>query len=415
MKERVSKMTRYEVKKVFAKTSSKIAVMLLLFVMGITCFFALDITYVDENGSIREGLAAVSGLKAAQKEWAGCLDEEKIRKVIAENRRIQNTPEALAQDITQKEIVYSWGQGIKEIRNLLNCAYAKGLREYDYYLADSLTEEDAADFYRNRTRLLREWLEGEAKDQFTDEEKEYLIGQYGRMDTPLYYDYMEGWQQLFKFAPTVVMLTMLILGYLVAGIFSNEFAWRSDAVLFSSFYGRNKAVTSKIKAGFCVVTAVYSAVFTIYTGIVLLYLGTDGWNLPIQSSWISWKCFYNITNLQKYLFIIGGGYVGCLFLSFLSMLVSVKTRSAVPAVMVPVLVIFIPSFIANIGSPFVNKIIGLLPDQLLQAGEALNYFNLYSVGGRITGELPVILILYTILTIVILPVLYQTYRRMQIG
>jgi hypothetical protein len=38
--------------------------------------------------------------------------------------------------------------------------------------ADSLTEEDAADFYRNRTRLLREWLEGEAKDQFTDEEKE---------------------------------------------------------------------------------------------------------------------------------------------------------------------------------------------------------------------------------------------------
>lgn len=129
MKERVSKMTRYEVKKVFAKTSSKIAVMLLLFVMGITCFFALDITYVDENGSTREGLAAVSGLKAAQKEWAGCLDEEKIRKVIAENRRIQNTPEALAQDITQKEIAYSWGQGIKEIRNLLNCAYAKGLRE----------------------------------------------------------------------------------------------------------------------------------------------------------------------------------------------------------------------------------------------------------------------------------------------
>ncbi|MEH2947614.1 hypothetical protein [Sporofaciens sp. JLR.KK001] len=52
---------------------------------------------------------------------------------------------------------------------------------------------------------------------------------------------------------------------------------------------------------------------------------------------------------------------------------------------------------------------------MLQAGEALNYFNLYSVGGRITGELPVILILYTILTIVILPVQYQTYRRMQIG
>lgn len=408
-------MTRYEVKKVFSKTSSKIAVMLLLLAVGITCFFALDISYVDENGNSKSGPAAVSGLKAAQKEWAGYLGEEKIRKVIAENRRIRNTPEALAQNITQNEIAYSWGQGIKEIRSLLNCAYAKELREYDYYLADSLTEEDAADFYGNRTRLLREWLEGEAKDQFTDEEKEYLINQYDLLDTPLYYDYMAGWQQLFEFAPTVVILIMLILGFLVAGIFSNEFAWKSDAVFFSSFYGRNRAVLSKVKVGFYIVTAVYFVIFLIYTGIVLLYLGADGWNLPIQSSWVSWKCFYNITNLQKYLIIGGGGYVGCLFISFLSMLVSARTKSAVLAVMTPVLVIFIPSFISNIGSPVVNKIIGLLPDQLLQAGEALSYFNLYSFGGTVTGELPVIFILYTALTAVILPVLYQTYRHLQIS
>ncbi|HBA68289.1 MAG TPA: ABC transporter permease, partial [Lachnospiraceae bacterium] len=180
-------------------------------------------------------------------------------------------------------------------------------------------------------------------------------------------------------------------------------------------YGRNKGTASKIRAGLLIVTAIYFVVFLLYTGIVLLYLGADGSRLSIQASWTSWKCFYNITNLQKYFLIGIGGYVGCLFISFLSMLVSAKTKSSVLAVMVPVILIFIPSFISNINSPAINKIIGLLPDQLLQTGNALDYFNLYSIGGVIVGEVPVIIILYAVLTIAILPVLYHTYRHLQIG
>lgn len=407
-------MMRYEVKKVFAKTGSKIALVLLFIVMGITCFFAMDVSYVDGEGISRSGPAAVSKLRAARKEWAGYLDEEKIREVIAENRRIQSTPEALSQNVDERNIAYGWKQGINDIRDLLNCSYATGFREHDYYRADSLTEDEAASFYENRIKLLREWLGSEAKDQYSGEEKAYLIRQYEKMETPLYYDYMTGWQQLFELSQTIIMLTMLILGYLVAGIFSNEFTWKADAVFFSSVHGRNKAVSSKIRAGFWIVTAVYFASFLLYTGIVLGYLGADGWNLPVQANWTAWKCFYNITNWQKYLFIAIGGYVGCLFISFLTMLISAKTRSTVLAVMTPVVLIFIPSFISNIDSPVVNKIIGLLPDQLLQIQMALGYFNLYSVGGMVVGEAPVILVLYTVLTIIIFPVLYQTYRRLQI-
>lgn len=389
--------------------------MLLLIVISITCFFALDVSYVDENGDSQNGLTAVLALKAAQKEWAGCLDEERIQKAIAENQRIQKSPEALSQNITENNIAYSWGQGIMEIRNLLNCAYAEAFREYDYYRADSLSQDDAKDFYNNRTKLLKEWLANEAQYQYSSREKEYLIHQYENLDTPFCIDYMAGWQQLFEFAPTIVMLIMLILGYLVSGVFSNEFTWKSDAVFFSSVYGRNKAVSAKIKAGFCIVTMIYFATFLVYTGIVLLYLGTDGWNLPIQSSWTSWKSFYNITNLQKFFLIAFGGYIGCLFISFLSMLVSAKTRSSVLAVMIPFILIFIPSFIANINSPFVNKVIGLLPDQLLQIGNALKYFNLYSIGGNVIGEVPLIIKLYAILTVIILPILYQEYRHIQIN
>ncbi len=407
-------MTKYELKKIFSRTGSRVALVLLAVFMGLTCYFAAGVGWVDGNGDEHKGMVAVSELRKAQKEWAGYLDEEMIRKVIAENRRIRESPEAQSEIIRERDIAFSWQQGIEEIRDLLNHSYAVGFRDYDYYQANSLTEDDAVMFYENRTRLLKEWLAGEAKDQFSDKEKEYLIRRYESIQTPFYCDYVTGWKQLFEYAPTIVMLIMLVLGYLVAGIFSNEFTWRSDAVFYTSVYGRDRAVLAKIKAGLLVVTLVYFAAFMLYTVILLCYYGMDGWNLMVQAAG-SWKCFYHITVWQKYLLILIGGYIGCMFISFLSMLVSAKTKSSVLAVMVLVVLIFIPSFLENINSPVINKIIGLLPDQLLQTGAALNYFNLYPLGKNVVGEVPIIMTVYAVLTVVLLPLIYQEYRHKEIS
>lgn len=408
-------MTRYEIKKVFSKTSSKIALLVLLVILGITCFFATGVSYVDENGDTQTGPSAVARLRAAQKEWAGWLDEEKISKVIAENRRIQESPEALSNNVREKEIAYSREQGIMGIRDLLNSSYARGFREFDYYRADSLTVEDAPYFYSNRVALLKEWLEAdETKYMFNDAEREYLISQYESISTPFYYDYNKGWSQLFEYAATIVMLTMLVLSYLVAGIFSNEFSFKSDAIFFTSFHGRNKAVMAKLKAGFLIVTFIYFAAFFIYTAVTLLYLGADGWNLAIQVTG-SWKSFYNITVWQKYLLTVICGYIGCLFTCFLSMMASARTKSSVFAVMIPVILLFLPNFIWNIEHPAISKIISLLPDRLLDTHTALGTFYLYPVGGKLIGSVPVTMVLYTVLTAVIVPCIYQEYRHKQIA
>lgn len=161
-------MIKYELKKVFLKTSSRIALGVLLFVIGITSFFAANISYVNGNGETTSGPAAVASLKKVQKEWSGILDEETLRQVIAENKRIRTSPEAMSDNVREKDIAYSWGQGINEIRNLLNCSFS-AFREYDYYRADSLTEDDASSFYTNRISSLQEWLSDEAKDQFSEE------------------------------------------------------------------------------------------------------------------------------------------------------------------------------------------------------------------------------------------------------
>lgn len=407
-------MLKYELKKVFAKTSSKVAVILLIALVCITCWLSMHIYFVNESGEKEYGFSAVRQLREMQKEWAGVLDESKLAAVIEENLRIEATPQARSENITEINIAYGWKQGIDEIRNLLNSAYADGFRTYDYYRADHLKSEDAGRFYDNRIVLLKNWLFDEAKEQFSDKEKGYLINQYETLNTPFLYDYMLGWTQLFEYSPTIIMILMLILGYLVAGIFSNEFQYKADAVFFTSVYGRNKAVTAKIKAGICIVTLIYWAAILLYSLSVLFYLGMDGAVCPVQADRSGWKCFYNILNWQKYLLVVIGGYIGCLFISSLTMYISAKTKSAVVAVVAPFILIFIPSFLENINSPVVNKILGLLPDRLLQVGVAMGYFDLYELFGKVVGAIPILFVIYSILTIVLLPIIYEEYRKKQI-
>ena len=106
--------------------------------------------------------------------------------------------------------------------------------------------------------------------------------------------------------------------------------------------------------------------------------------------------------------VVAGGYIGCIFLLFLTMLVSAKLRSAVVAVMVPFAAIFLPSFFNT------SKILGLLPDQLLQMNMVAKYFHVYEIGGRVLSAAQILPVVYAALAAVIVPVLYGTYRRSQI-
>lgn len=67
-------MFRYEVKKIFSATKNRIALILLALIIGVTCYFSMDVTYTNEEGESESGIGAVRQLRAAQKEWSGWLD-----------------------------------------------------------------------------------------------------------------------------------------------------------------------------------------------------------------------------------------------------------------------------------------------------------------------------------------------------
>lgn len=407
------KMLRFEAKKIFSRTANKIALVILAVALCITIFFATGyVEYVDENGNSSSGYTAAHQLRDKKNQWAGDVTEAKISDMLEENAKINASDEYLSNDVREKDKAYAKKQGFEDIRNMVNFAFSS-FQEYDYYRSDSLTSDEAGTIYQRRISNLEEWLSSEeVSDRYTSEEKDFLITKYKELDSPLYYEYADGWKALLEYAPTIIMFTVLVLSFLVSGIFSNEFQLKADAIFFSTKMGRNKGVLSKIGAGFLIVTGIYWITMLIYSGSVLLVLGTDGSGCAIQTGLGGWKSFYNITYLQDYLLTILGGYIGSLFILFLPMLVSAKTRSTVMAVTIPFILLFLPSFLSGIS--VLSEVLGLLPDQLLQLSNAVNYFNLYQIGGKVMGAIPIIMILYLILLCILLPELYHVYRKTEI-
>lgn len=402
-------MLRFEIKKVFSKSKNRIAVMVLFVILVITSILTINrVEYVDENGNQSVGIWAARDLREAKNEWAGYLTEDTLKKVLEENRTINNSEEALSDDITEQNKAYAKKQGIVSIIDVINLAFSE-YRDYDYYAVDHVSDDEVGTIYEKRISTLKEWLDS-GEETFTQKEKDFMIQKYEDLKTPFYYEYMDGWAALLQNISTFILILALVIGFFVSGIFSDEFQAKADSIFFSTRFGRSRGISAKIGAGFCITTGFYVIFVLLYTFIVLFVLGVDGANCPIQLD--LWRSVYNITFLQAYLFIVLGGYIGTIFASTLAMLVSALTRSTPTAIIVP--------FIVLCAFPFLSRIITLpgvcsfFPDQLLEIYIDIKESGLITLGGKVTTIAAVIVPVYAVICLIFQPILYKVYKKVEI-
>lgn len=402
-------MLQFEVKKVFSKSKNRITIMVLLVILIITSILTVNrVEYIDGNGNSSVGIVAAKNLRDAKNEWAGYLTEDVFREVLEENKLINNSEEALSDDIREQDKAYAKKQGILGIIDVINHAFS-AYRDYNYYAVDSVSSEEVSSIYERRISTLKEWLDS-GEETFAENQKDFLIQQYENLETPFYYEYTDGWAALLQNISTFILILALVIGFFVSGIFSDEFQTKADSIFFSTQLGRNKGVLAKIGAGFLITMGFYVIFVFLYTVVVLIVLGADGANCPVQLD--LWRSVYNITFLQAYLFIVIGGYIGTLFASILAMLVSALTRSTPTAIIVP--------FIVLCAFPFLSRIITLpdicafFPDQLLEIYLDIKESGLVELGGKVTTTATVIIPVYAVVCLILQPVLYRVYKKAEI-
>lgn len=399
-------MIKFELKKIFSKPVNRILFVVLVLITIIAGILTVkDVQYISENGGDIHGIKASRYLEDARNKWRGYLTEDVFKKVLKENRRIEKTEKVQSKNYSKK-------QGIEEINSMISLAFSE-YKEYDYYKANHVRASEAGNIYNMRILRLKNYLNS-GQERFSDAEKEFLTTQYEKMETPLYYEYAGGWKALLdsQYMLTFMTILVVITGFLVAGIFSDEFQLKADSVFFSSEKGRNNAIISKIEAGFITVTLVYWGTIMLYSAIVLFSLGFGGGRCAVQTGFSNWDSIYNITYLEDYLLSVTGGYIGSLFILFFAMLISAKSRSTVIAITIPFILSCAPMFLGRV--TVFSKIMALFPDQLLRINKSLEEHKLYEIAGKTMGYITIIVPLYLILFIIIIPVLYRVYKKTEI-
>ena len=401
-------MLLFELKKIFGKRKNKLTLVLLFAIVLIGSFLTIrDVRCYQEDGTVNFGFSAASQLKKMKNEWRGELTEDVIRQVVEENTKNKDFAGS-------EEVMLARQQSFDDIREMINQALSPE-GEYDYYTADHVSQEKAAMLYEERIAKLKRELSDSEKGakNYSKKERDFLIRQYEEFKTPLYYEYAEGWKALLdsQYLPTLMIITIVLIGFLVSGIFSDEFQYKAESVFFAARLGRSKAVAAKVEAGFLTVTLVYWSVMLLFSGIVLCVIGFDGAGCMIQTG-TNWESFYNITYLQDWLLSMFGGYIGNLFILLFAMFVSVKSHSTALAVTIPFVLSCAPMFLGRVS--MLTNIMNFFPDMLLRISKFLDVLLVCEVGKTVMGIYPFLIGVYLLLSILLLPVLYFNYKKVQI-
>ena len=171
------------------------------------------------------------------------MTEDILRKVLEENRTINNSKEALSDEIVEQDKAYAKKQGIEGILDVINSAFSE-FRDYNPYAVYHVLDNEVGEIYERRISTLKNWLDT-GEEAFTKEEKDFLIQSYENLKTPFYYEYIDGWAALLQNISTFILILALAIGFFVSGIFSDEFQTKADSIFFSTKLGRNKGVYPK--------------------------------------------------------------------------------------------------------------------------------------------------------------------------
>jgi hypothetical protein len=154
-------------------------------------------------------------------------------------------------------------------------------------------------------------------------------------------------------------------------------------------------------------TAIYWLAMFIMSIVSFGVMGLSGAKSPIQIEYS--YCMYAYTFMQRYLVILLAGYIGSILAATVAMLVSAKTHSSLLAICFPFVLFIVSPFIGRV-LPF-NEFFNVTPDQLVNVYNCIRLPLLYQFGDVVIMQIPMIMALYTLVTIMIIPLIYMAFNR----
>lgn len=364
-----------EHKKLWRKMSTKMSVILCLMysvifgsVLNYQWFtFGSHNPYQSAFGNDFDGYANIRNSQTHAKAYAGELTDETVQELIKDYQNL---------DANDKETKNSDWQAVT---GWLQALYPE-LRDtsivYDNLMISYVEPRKVTHFYERRERAVRDFLQANGQ---LGEEMEYLLHMNEKVDTPFYYDWIEGWSILIGYGiPQQNMVVSLFLAIVLSTVFAGEWHNNTSSLLLTMKNGWHKVAYAKAGSGVAFAVELFAMLTVGSVAAQLFYLGTSGWNMPIQNIKITAVAPMNMLQAEiyeyAYLFLGMIGYAG------LVILISASVKSNVLALILSFAVAYAPMVIAEYLPYGVQKALDLIP--LVGSGADVFRTNTFHIFGR---------------------------------
>jgi ABC-type transport system involved in multi-copper enzyme maturation permease subunit len=212
---------------------------------------------------------------------------------------------------------------------------------------------------------------------------------------------------------TIGMILTMALAICLAPIFANEFSDKTDQLILTSKWGKNKAILAKLLTGmsFGFITTV--AVLLVQIIPTLCIYGFDGWNMQIQL--LNIMITYPINVLEGVLIVSGLAVLSSLLITSLSLCLSARLKSA-SAVIVAVSTYSIVIMFLNIPAQyrFLDQLIKAMPINILNKNGAFSdYFIL--LFGKCIPVYQTVPVIYGVIIVFLSISGYRAFKNHQIS
>ena len=394
-------MLKYELIKVFSNRINRLLLVATMLVGVIASCFAIgSIRYIDKEGQLHTGITAGRLLAKDQNEWKGEATPEKLSNLIKEYTVLLNK---YSGDIPESE----YGKTVQSYCDLKDFVVEilNPDTEWDESVLYQLTDEQLKDIYMIYQENMKKMA---AEYGTTPEKRRFLEQKYEEIEMPFHYEGKESWETMTMYAQAYVLLLAVVIGFLTAGIFSAEFRPGAEDIFLASRYGRSKAVRNKILAGVLMATVVYWVGAGLLSLIAFSVMGTSGFVTPYQMD--DPYSIYIITYGEYYLLILVCGYVATMFCTALVMLVTAKMHTPNLAVCIPFILLCLMPFVERALTSF-SGFFNLMPNILTNIYNSVRSPIIFQIGSIVFRQIPFLTFLYMGLFIVLLPIIYKSYRK----
>ena len=376
-------MLKLELKRIFSKKINVFAIGLALILAVIFSGFAVTSNrYVDENGNASTGIMATRKLTDNRRAWKGTLTEDELGKVIEQNKN------AVTQSSEEENAIYGTTlQPIDDIRSFIISVLTPDA-EYDESVLNQITEENIQEFYDTYHKNMEKMAE-----------------EYGKTSVQKSYS---SWDTMIMYVETYSIILAIIVGFICAGIFADDFQTKADAVFFSTKYGRTKAVKTKILAGIVTTVMIYCMGIILLSVICFGIMGTSGMNTPYQM--YQAYSIYIMSYGQYYLLTVVCGFIASMLAASVSMLVAAKMHTISVAVCIPFFLYCLLPFIGRALSGY-TTLFNLIPTILTNVQASVKVPLIYQIGNCVFRQIPLVMVMYTVMAIALLPFIYKSFRR----